>query len=213
MRSFRRLLVMLALSAQLFVLSSAAAGAVTDLAPGLRYLRIASLNKSASELTEALHNLTPLVLDLRYVTDENDGALALLALNSEPAKPKLTVLVSPETPKDVAEALRRSSTRLVILGIRKSRPEPDVVIEQTATDDRKAYEAVDHGASLESLVSGKLEKEHFDEAQLVKEFKNGNRDAHPADGDPDGKPDKVPLTDRVLQRALQLHKALQALKR
>ena len=47
----------------------------------------------------------------------------------------------------------------------------------------------------------------------MKEFKNGNHDARPPEGNADGTKTPPPLTDRVLQRALHLHRALQALKR
>jgi hypothetical protein len=186
-----------------------------ELAPGLPYLRIHSLEKSALELNAALNlNKSPaLVLDLRYVADERDAADVINSLNSHPAKPMLYILVSPETPKDVAAVISATSTRLVTLGIRNSRPQPRVVVEQTAADDRAAYAALDHGTALAALVSGKVEKEHFDEAVLVKEFNNGNHDAHPPEGNPDATKSTTPLTDRVLQRALHLHQALQALKR
>ena len=114
------------------------AAAPVELAPGLRYLRIHSLAESAPDLSDALLKPTPLILDLRYVTNEREGADALRALNSQPAKPKLYVLVSPDTPKDVAEILTKTSTPLVTLGIRNSRPAPGVVVEQSAADDRRA---------------------------------------------------------------------------
>lgn len=197
------------------VLCVAASAATLELAPGLRYLRIHSLEKSAIELTEALNlNQSPaLVLDLRYVADEKGAAQAIDALNNHPAKPVLYILVSPETPTDVAGVITKTSTRLVTLGIRNSKPAPEVVVDQSAADDRAAYAALDNGTPLESLVSGKVAKEHFDEAELVKEFKNGNHDARPPEGNPDGAKAAPALTDRVLQRALHLHRALQALKR
>ena len=187
-----------------------------ELAPGLRYLRIHSLVQSAHELSDALNvNKSPaLVIDLRYVADENGAAQAqaIYALNSHPAKPVLYILVSPETPAEVASVITKTSTALVTLGIRDSKPQPEVVVEQSAADDRAAYAALDNGTALAALVSGKIEKERFDEAELVKEFKNGNHDAHPPEGDADGTKTPNRLTDRVLQRALHLHQALQALK-
>jgi len=209
----KRFLVLL--SSVLCLLSSAQSAEPAELAPGLPYLRIHSLLESALELNGALNlNRSPaLVIDLRYVADERGAADVLNALNNHPAKPMLYILVSPETPKDVAAIITRASPRLVTLGIRNSHPQPQVVVEQTAADDRAAYAALDHGTALAALVSGKVEKEHFDEAKLVKEFNNGNLDAHPPEGDPDGAKSTTALTDRVLQRALHLHRALQALKR
>jgi hypothetical protein len=185
-----------------------------ELAPGVRYLRIHSLTQSSLELSAAL-NITQspaLVIDLRYVASEKDAAEVLKAFNSHPAKPTLYVLVSPETPRDVAEAVTKTWTPLVTLGIRDCHPAAEVVVEQTAADDRSAYDALDNGTPLAALISGKIDKERFDEAELVKEFKNGNHDAHPPEGDADSAKAPTRLTDRVLQRALHLHQALQALK-
>jgi hypothetical protein len=182
--------------------------------PGLGYLRLDSTVQSAADLRTALLQPRALILDLRYAADEPGAATALLELNSQPAKPMLYVLVSPATPVTVAEALTRTSTRLVLLGVKGSRPGASVVVEQSADTDRRAYAAGQAAAAFPDLISGKVEKEHFDEAQLVQEFKNGNRDAHPAEGNPDATtlpPER--LTDRVLQRAVQLHRALQALQR
>lgn len=196
----------------LCLLSSAQAAAPAELVTGLRYLRIHSLEKSAAELADALNQTTALVIDLRYTANESGAAEAINALNSQPAKPKLYILVSPETPKAIAEVITKTSTPLVTLGIPDSRPKPEVLVEQSSADDRSAYLALDNGTSLDALVSGKIEKERFDEAELVKEFKNGNHDAHPPEGNADGAKTPHRLTDRVLQRAMHLHQALQALK-
>jgi hypothetical protein len=195
------------------LLASARPAEPVELASGLRYLRVASLEKSAPDLTEALLKPSALVLDLRYVADEAGAAAVLGVLKSQPAKPRLYVLVSPETPKRVAEALKESTTPLVTLGIAQARPEPKVVVDQSRADDRAAYAALENGTALAALVSGKVDKEHFDEAELVKEFKNGNPDARPTEGNPDAAKAPPAVTDRVLQRALHLHRALQALQR
>ncbi len=202
------------LSSVLCLLSSARAADPVQLTPGLRYLRIHSLPQSAHELSAALLKPDALVLDLRYVADEPAAADALRVLNSEPAKPRLYILVSPATPATVADIIATSSARLVTMGIKDAHPAPAVVVAQSVDNDRRAYAALDQGTTLESLVSGKVDKERFDEAELVKEFKSGNHDAHPPEGDPDSTaPAPAHLTDRVLQRALQLYQAQQALKR
>src|SRR4051812_32145294 len=108
MKHFLSLLAVIGL-----LLTAAAAPAATvpsEVAPGLRYLRIDSLVQSAHALADALLRPEPLVLDLRYVVDEANSSDALLALNSQTAKSKLYVLVSPETPKDVAKILGTSTT-------------------------------------------------------------------------------------------------------
>jgi len=206
----------------LFVLvfsASVRAAEPVDLGQGLTYLRINSLTKSAADLNAALLRPAALVLDLRYTVDEPAAAEILGVLNSQPAKPTLYVLVSRATPASIAGILTSTSARLVTLGVKDSRPAAQVVVEQSVEADRAAYAALDSGTALAQLISGKIEKERFDEATLVHEFKNGNHDAKPPEAAPPaGKeaspaPAVAPLVDRVLQRAVHLHHALLALKR
>ncbi len=212
MKLFLRLSAICLLSSVLCLLVRAAEPA--DLGQGLTYLRINSLTKSAVDLNAALLRPAALVLDLRYPADEPAVADLLRVLNSQPAKPTLYVLVSPATPAAVAGILGPTSTRLVTLGVKDSHPAAQVVVEQTAAADRAAYAALESGTSLTQLISGKIEKERFDEATLVHEFKNGNHDAHPPEaGSAPGKEIPPTITDRVLQRAVHLHHALLALKR
>jgi hypothetical protein len=215
MKSFSFLFLLLILPA------SISAAEPIDLGQGLAYLRINSLAKSAADLNAALLRPAPLVLDLRYTADEPAAADLLRVLNSQPAKPVLYVLVSPATPAPIGAILSSTSARLMTLGVKGSRPAAQVVVEQTAETDHAAYAALDSGTSLAQLISGKIEKERFDEAMLVHEFKNGNHDAHPPEAGPaPGKEAAAPpagspaerLTDRVLQRAVHLHRALQALR-
>jgi hypothetical protein len=77
-------------------------------------------------------------------------------------------------------------------------------------DDRRAYDALEKGADVQSLLSDYPAKPRIDEAYLEKE--------HIADSDspeiPTDKPLPArPLVDAMLQRAVQLHRGLLALKR
>ena len=192
-----------------------------DLGSGLTYLRIHSLPKSAGDLNAALLRPVPLVLDLRYTADEPDTANILRVLNSQPAKPRLYVLVSPATPAALAEVIATTSARLLTLGVRNSLPAPQVVVEQTAAADRRAYDALEAGMPVAALISGKIEKERYDEATLMSEFKNGNLDPEPPPGpdptaakpEPPAPAKDAPPVDRVLQRAVHLQQALLALRR
>lgn len=186
-----------------------------ELGPDLGYVRIHSIVGEHEAITAALLKYRAVVLDLRYPLDERDaGEILRQELASHAAKPRLYVLVSPATPVPVVGVIASTPVRwLLTLGVKGSRPEPQVVIEQTAKADRAAYAALESGTPLAQLVSGKIEKERFDEASLVKEFKNGNHDARPPEASPTpGKETTTPPIDRVLQRALHLHRALQALK-
>lgn len=190
---------------------------LTDLGQGLAYLRIHSVAESENALRQAVPGAGALVLDLRYATAGDESAAILKSvLAGHPVNPPLIVLVSPATPPALAPAVASALT----LGAPGSVPAPTVVVQTDATTDRRAYDALDTGTPLEQLISGKIEKERFDEATLVHEFKNGNPDAAPAPlpdptaPRPAGAPEKpAPLVDRVLQRAVHLHRALLALRR
>ena len=194
---------------------------LTDLGQGLSYLRIGSLAASDAALREAVSGTGPLVLDLRYTTGSDD-ALATLraALTGHPATAPLFILISPATSPAIAQAITASPAAVLTLGLAGSRPTPKVVVQSDPATDRRAYDALATGTPVATLISGKIEKEHFDEATLVKEFKNGNPDAEPPPTpDPtapkanDTAPKDTPLEDHVLQRAVHLHRAMIALRR
>ena len=217
----RYLWLLLALSSQLLALSPTTATELTDLGQGLSYLDIQSLANSEKALRSAVPSAGALVLDLRHVAADNDSADALrTALAGRSAGAPLFILVSPATPPAVAEAITESSTPALTLGVAGSRPGPKVVVKTDAETDRRAYDALKAGTPVEALISGKIEKERFDEVTLVQEFKNGNHDAEPppvpdptAPKPADATEKAPPLVDRVLQRAVHLHRALLALRR
>jgi len=207
----------LRLSAVVWLLTCVALRAteLTDLGQGLAYLRIHSLTEASSALEKTVSNTRALVLDLRYAT-ATDGSIAALksALAARPAESELFVLVSPATPAAFAPALGSALT----LGAPGSAPEPKVVVQTDAATDRHAYDAFDAGTPVADLISGKIEKERYDEATLVEDFNNGDRNAEPPPG-PDPTAAKPAdsaqasrLIDRVLQRAVHLHRALLALR-
>ena len=241
---------------------SARATELTDLGAGLSYLRVHAVAESAKGLTAAVRESDFLVLDLRHATSSAEAAdLLRTALIAREGKPPAFVLVSPATPPAIAESLTLVANKCITLGIKNSIPTPQVIIEQSADADLHAYEALDSGQPLVSLISGKIGKDRFDEAELMKEFNNGNPNAAPppppnptakpgvtskapatpkpaapaANGAEPGKAEPPvasntlslpavslsnlssvshaePLTDRVLQRAVHLHRALVAIK-
>lgn len=193
---------------------------LTDLGQGLSYLRIHSVADSEAAVHKAVSGAGALVLDLRYTT-ANDASAAVLqsVLAGRPVKVPLFILVSPATPPALSPVI--SGLPALTLGVNGSLPLPKVIVQTDPTADRFAYDALDAGTALEKLISGKIEKERFDEATLVQGFKNGNPDAAPVPPPdptapkPAGAAEKeppVPPFDRVLQRAVHLHRALQALK-
>lgn len=188
-----------------------------DLGEGLGYLRAQRVADVLPVLERALASGKALVLDLRFATaTETDAPTLALALAQRVPAAPLFVLVSPQTPATLTAALATLRAPAITLGVAGSLPLPAVVVAQPADVDRRAYDALAGGMPLEALVTGKIEKERFDEAELVKEFEHGNPNAAPpAEPDPSHPAaEKAPvLTDRVLQRAVHLHRALLALKR
>jgi hypothetical protein len=200
--------LLLALSSLLLAPRSSG-GEAADLGQGLSYLRVHALDEAIKPLAVS----GSLVLDLRHATATPDAIASFAgALSARTSRSTLFVLVGTDTPAGLTGVLKGN---LVTLGIKGSQPEPQVIVEQTAAADRAAYAALESGTPLGQLISGKIEKERFDEATLVHEFKSGHHDAKPPEaGPPAAKADlATPLVDRVLQRAMHLHRALLALKR
>lgn len=216
----RRIIALRVLLATCFAALALCARAATepvDLGEGLAYLRVQSSGDSTRAVTQAIASGRPLVLDLRYATTSiEDVAVLSEALARRNTRAPLLLLVSPETPAALLPALGPSRPGVLTLGVEGSRPAPNVVVAQSAEVDRRSYDAWEGGMPLADLVTGKIEKERFDEASLVQEFKNGNGHAAPPPGaGASAKPveERVPpLTDRVLQRAIHLHRALAALR-
>ncbi len=215
-----RKLFLVLLSSVLGLLSSAAE--LTDLGQGLGYLRVHSLAADDAILRKSVSAPAALVLDLRYVTADAVATGEFKAIiAARPPGAQLFVLVSPATPPALAPAL--AAFPALILGAPGSVPAPKVVVQTDAAADRRAFDALESGTELAKLITGRIEKERFDEATLVQEFKNGNHDVDfPAQPDPTAAKPDAPVPpketppaapiDRVLQRAVHLHRALLALR-
>jgi len=194
-----------------------------DLGANLSYVRVRSLDESPAALNAALAAKHGCVLDLRH-TDSTAASIAALnaALDSYPKGTALYILISPATPAAVLDAVNTPASRGLTVGIATANFSPKIAVKTTSEEDRRAYDAFETGTPLGELISGKIEKERFDEAMLVKEFKSGNTEPPPElSTDPtkttgtagEGKPAAAPPKDRVLQRALNVQEALLALRR
>jgi hypothetical protein len=184
---------------------------VRDLGQGLTYYRVHEL--PADQPSPATGRPGACVLDLRYAKSDAPSAVTLrewIKFNVTPHAP-FFVLENAETDTALLAALPGGGQPgiLVLAPVSKT-VSPDIAVHVTGAQDRKAYEALEKGADVKSLLSDDPEKPRVDEAYLEKE--------HIADSEaPESASDKPapprPLTDPVLQRAVQLHRGLLALKR
>jgi hypothetical protein len=137
-------------------------------------------------------------------------------------KTPVFLLINGET----ALALRTQFAKLEdqpgVISIGRSSPEitPDIAIETSATQERAAYDALEKNATVESLVRENIDKSRIDEASIMQaraEQADAPDDffgpARPRAPETKSDSPPAPLIDRTLQRAVQLHRALIALKR
>jgi hypothetical protein len=197
------------------------ASAPVDLGQKLTYVRLHRLPDDATILAAAWSQ-PALVVDLRYSTGDTAHSLSA-NLPARPRSAPLFVLVGPATPPEALAALRERVPSLITLGLAAPGQVPDITLAVAPEADRRAYEALDSGASIDSLLGEKIAKTRFDEAALahehtgetMREARPGSDGAAPADAPPAGvtPPAATPaeLKDAVLQRAVQLHRALLAL--
>lgn len=220
----------------LYALSSSASAAplTLDLGSGLAYHRARAI--PADLPTSSPSRPQPLVLDLRYATGDADAAVALAAWLKFHAAPRTPVLLlanaatSPDLRAAFAE--RDRTAGLIVLGAATTDFAPDIALTIEPATDRRAYDALETGTALTALIAPPVEKIRNDEARLVAQrlperAPTTHDDSEPpfapaappvslpASTAPTGPatPPPPPVIDVVLQRAVQLHRALLALKK
>jgi hypothetical protein len=208
--------LLLVLSAALVATGARAAPLERDLGSGLVYFRAHVLPEDLPGPGSVGPH--PCVLDLRYVRGGNAEGAALLGwlkrqagvrtpvfllANADTSGPLLAPLNSPD-----------SVIGLVIIGPASPGFSPDIGLSVSPKDERRAYDAMEKGATIESLLNERVIKSRNDEATLARsrlsDSDSGEPEAAPAAA-PAARP--PPLIDAVLQRAVQLHRSLLALKR
>lgn len=207
----------------------AAPAAPLDLGRNLTYVRMHRLPDDAAILAVAW-NAPALIVDLRHPA--GDPAHALPAdLPSRPRTAPLFVLAGPDTPLDLLATLRDRAPALITVGLAGPGLTPDIALPVNPEADRRAYDALDAGASVDSLISENIAKHRFDEAALARDHNNGAAEGGGPGSDGEGQKanrpaaapppatsevrpapaaPEVQLKDAVLQRAVQLHRALLA---
>ncbi len=163
-----------------------------------------------------------LILDLRGVgemTAEGNARLnAVLAAGS--VRTVRLVLVDPGTAPGVRAAVRAASGRILTLGANLPPEAVDVAVATPVEFDRRAVAALDDGKAPQELLATAPEKARYDESAMVRDHAKGLPipEAPPEQETDDSKtpppaPEDAVLVDRVLERALHLHRALRAIRR
>jgi hypothetical protein len=200
---------------------AAAAPLERDLGRGLAYLRVAQL--PADLPTKVAEPHKALVLDLRCVSADATAGRAFEAwmkFHANVSSP-LTILINSETSPLLLRAFLASPLPpgVVTIGPASSEFKADVPVDVAPQADRLAYDALAQGTPVEELIAHKLDKPRRDEAELARQHTNGSTDedseAPPPKAAATPAPPAIaaPVTDLVLVRAVQLHRALLALRR
>ena len=192
-----------------------------DLGHGLAYHRVHAL---PADLPAMSAKPGPLVLDLRYALGDDAAAAVLGAwLKTHcTAKTPVFVLVNGKTAPALLAyfAAIETPAGLITLGPISPGFEPDIALKLVPAAERVAYDALEHGTPLDSLLTDSSVKTRHDEASITQE--RTGAPGEPTIGDPDGAYAEItppspaippPVIDYALLRAVHLHRALLALRK
>ena len=166
----------------------------------------------------------PIVLDLRYTLAEAEAAVALdawLKFRATPRTP-VVILINPDTAPALRELFQptKKHAHVITMGRAAAEMNPDISIQISAEDERRAYDALENGSTIAALTVENADKPRVDEASIMRSrSENGGvlADASALDDLAPGEKKAAPAPplpiDHVLQRAIHLQHALQALKR
>jgi hypothetical protein len=193
--------------------AASAAPAERDIGNGLVYVRV---HKLPGDLpAKPAGRVPPCIVDLRYVDADADAAAAFVAWLKFRATPRspLFVLANAETSSALLKPLagHERATGIVVVGIEHPPFHPDVTVRGSPEEERRAYDALEAGAPIGSLLADNPNKVRNDEASLSKD-RLAEASADAADDTLAGKRSPPPI-DATLQRAVHLHRALVALKK
>jgi hypothetical protein len=201
-----------------------------DLQQDLAYARSTDLDTDLEAIDKKLIRHPALVLDLRQAAATEKSAATLASLLARPAAtPRFVriLLLGKDSSRALMKELTTDLPGVVTISAQSELFTPDIKVAVTAEEDRIAYEALTGGLALDKLLSGSApQKIRYDEASLVREHST-NSARQPITDEPEEeatsptpatstldaqKPAPQPV-DRVLQRAVQLHRTLLALKK
>jgi hypothetical protein len=190
-----------------------------DLGLGLHYVRIHTL---PGDLPVKEVKPRSIVVDLRFTSTDHKGVEALSAWLQFHATAKLPVyvLVNGATSRPLLDYLESAPVMpsVTTVGPASSAYVPDIAVKVSAATEKSAYDALEAGTTVESLLMDQPGKIRYDEQAIAEEHAAANNpdqnDAVPGPPETDTKPPPPPpLIDATLQRAVHLHRALLALHR
>ena len=209
---------------------SSAATIEHDLGSNLHYLRATTLSRQdLTNIANALKNFPALVLDLRSNSTADEPAAAelleVIRQNTPPVHCTRLILLNGFTSPAIITSATQPITGVITLSPVSAALTSDVPVTITNEADQAAYTALSNGTALEKLLNANPEKTRYDEASLVRDHANGINRAKVEEPEPES-PESEPPTaqeaakaetatpsDLVLQRAVQIHRALVALKK
>jgi hypothetical protein len=184
-----------------------------DLGAGLEYFRVhvAPADLPAPDAARG----RPCVIDLRFARAEANAATIVQAWIHTHATPRSPVLILANTQTDTvllgAIGNLGNSTSVLTIGTPGPRFTPDIAVQTPPEAERRAYDALESGVAPAILIAENLEKARNDEASLSRDRSTEESPDRPAENS--GKERASPPIDTALQRAVQLHRALLALKK
>lgn len=197
------------------------AGVAIDLGQGLIFHRIHQL--PADLPTAEITRRQPCVLDLRYVTGDTEAATALTAWLKFHATARAPVFVLTNAATSAALVVPLTGPRpgacVVVIGGAAPGFTPDIVLKIPAEAERAAYDALEHGAAIDSLLAEITDKPRNDEARLARDRQadfsaaDETLESPPTEDHGKPKPKAAATIDAALQRAVQLHRTLVAFKK
>jgi len=208
-----------------------------ELGQALAYVRLTNVDADAIIAFDTIERRPALVLDLRFLPTANGFAEALQSALAKPPAPHAVriILINATTAPTLVAAVTETLPSVITIGPRSPAIVPDIAVDTSDEEDHRAFAALATGTPLEKLINNLQEKPRYDEAKLVHDHANGvtpPEAAMPADAEDDSvitEPDAqkpaaekipadankkpAPLSDLVLERAVQLHRSLLALKK
>ena len=195
----------------LLVSAALAAPIERELGGGLLYLRVHTLPEDLPAKPGG--RISPCIVDVRFVRADAKPAAEFSAWIKQRATQRtpVFVLANADTSQTVLKELAglERGRAVVVVGMERGGFRPDVPVKGSPEDERRAYDALEKGAAISTLLTDNPEKVRNDEASLSKDrLAEASADA----ASEAGKKAPPPI-DLTLQRALHLHRALVALKR